>query len=271
MTTDEVLAVSLGNVRAIRDWTNKKVDRIYEDGFASKNLLNHRVYSMTQNTGIDLTVNSDGSYTLNGTANQNCFIRLTPMSHDLDNKRLKLVGCPAGGSVSTYVLKYVRSTDGGVFNWATVSNDLGNGVILDTTPTTYGNFFVIVVYKDTTINHLTFKPMLVDADLYPNATYDDYEPYAKSNVEITNELTKNKIRGSVNANNTIDIGLSAYPSGSMFVLFTNRGMYTIYKYSSITCNALVSDNAITINTASTSISITTTANRDYSLLFVGSV
>ena len=36
---------------------------------------------------------------------------------------------------------------------------------------------VIAVIKGTTLSNEIIKPMIVDASLYPDATYDDFEPY----------------------------------------------------------------------------------------------
>lgn len=65
------------------------------------------------------------------------------------------------------------------------------------------NFFIrIRINTGINCNNLLFKPMIVDASLYPDATYDDFEPYHKQTVTLP--YTLNAIPVSAGGNVTID-------------------------------------------------------------------
>lgn len=65
------------------------------------------------------------------------------------------------------------------------------------------NFFIrIRINAGINCNNLLFKPMIVDASLYPDATYDDFEPYHKQAVTLP--YTLNAIPVSSGGNATID-------------------------------------------------------------------
>lgn len=152
-----------------------EIDNIYDSGFASRNLLVSTVSSQTIN-GVTFTVNADKSVTVNGTATN--FIQFYLNDGVKYNGTFKLVGCPSGGTEETYLLGYRKN------NVWTTPNDVGNGatVVVD------GSAVIkplIFVQKGVTANNLLFKPMLT-YDL--NATYDDYTPYAPSNLELQSEI-----------------------------------------------------------------------------------
>lgn len=132
--------------------------------------------------GVTFTVNSDGSVTANGTCGS------TGADFDVPNRNTynlgigtyKLVGCPSGGSTSTYMI-------GGKINGSWIfdsSIDTGNGAVINVTSAI--NAIVIRIKPGTVCNNLLFKPMIT-TDL--NATYADFVPFAKTNRQLTEDTT----------------------------------------------------------------------------------
>lgn len=139
--------------------------------YSGKNLLNPTLQTTTQN-GVTCTANGDGTYTLNGTATANTAFILSGdiLSLFETNKKLKMIGTPKGGTSNSYRMQMWRQLD--------VPNELydyGDGVEI-LVPTGANNIAIWITNKFV-CNNLIFKPMIVDASLYPDATYDDFEPY----------------------------------------------------------------------------------------------
>lgn len=110
-----------------------------------------RKYNPTETkSGVTFTNNGDGTITVNGTSTELVGFYLQDINF-IENHTYLLIGCPSGGSTSTYVL------DTG----ADIGNDRGNGTI--SKPRLIGNrYFSIYVYANTTCNNLVFKPQLFD-------------------------------------------------------------------------------------------------------------
>ena len=140
--------------------------------YSGKNLLKS-TYPTTIYNGVTCTNNSDGTFTLNGTATANCtFIILR--DDDLkkifeSHENVKLSGAPKGSSRTGYYLQMWKNEPEVIYY------DIGNGVTLE--KPNAGCNIAIMVTKDTVCNNLLFKPMIVDTEKYPDATYDDFEPY----------------------------------------------------------------------------------------------
>lgn len=157
-----------------------------------KNLLNPMLETTTLN-GVSCTKNSDGTYTLNGTATGNTNFRLKEINLKVDqNDAYKLVGCPSGGSMDKYCIAILDDR-----LWWT-NFDTGNGQIIGVNEYSYRRI-AIIVKNGTTVNNLIFKPMIT-TDL--TATYDDFEPY--QSTEATLPHTLNAIPVSSGGNVTID-------------------------------------------------------------------
>ena len=130
-----------------------------------KNLLPNDTETKTRN-GITITKNSDGTYKINGTATDdfseaicNNFI---PMSGTW-----RMLGCPSGGSDSTYMLSaYV-----GYWGAGSPNIDIGNGTNITYTGNVKVRFYI---KSGTTCNNLIFKPMLTTDT---STTINDFEPY----------------------------------------------------------------------------------------------
>lgn len=116
--------------------------------------------------GVTFTNNGDGTITVNGTATADVKYgyAFLPNSQDGGGGGLDIIskflyiGCPAGGSNSTY----------GIYNgWHTDNyQDIGSGVFTDTTHDKFGGFYRfsynIGIRKGYTANNLVFKPMCID-------------------------------------------------------------------------------------------------------------
>lgn len=154
-----------------------------------KNLLNPTLQTTTRN-GVTCTANGDGTYTLNGTATT---ITTFDIAQDVSCSSFRLVGCPVGGvHDASYELQ--ARTNNLIYGY-----DTGDGKNIKADE----NFFIrIRINAGTTCNNLIFKPMIVDAEKYPDATYDDFEPYHKQTVTLP--YTLNAIPVSAGGNVTID-------------------------------------------------------------------
>ena len=158
------------------------------------NLLNPTTPTQTTN-GVTFTNNGDGTYTVNGTASNSAYFRMTDQLTDLDlSRKYKIVGCPQGGGVNTYILYDEKNS---------TYQDAGNGVVY--TPTNQPRFYIRIT-SGTTCNNLLFKPMLT-TDL--NATYDDFVPYTGDSGRL-NEDVANLVKGiSPITNSDIDTILNS--------------------------------------------------------------
>lgn len=148
------------------------------------NLLPNTATSQVIN-GVTFTVNNDGSITVNGTATAATRLTIcTPTTLlNLIKKytRLKITGCPSGGSNSSYNI-YCQ-LDG------TYPTDYGDGrIITGTQNSTSTTGITLQIVSGATVSNLTFKPMLSVPELKLN--YNDYVPYAKSNKELTEDVEK---------------------------------------------------------------------------------
>lgn len=154
-----------------------------------KNLLNATLQTTTVN-GVTCTANGDGTYTLNGTATT---ITTFDIAQDVSCSSFRLVGCPVGGAHDTSYELQAR-TNNLIYGY-----DTGDGKNIKADE----NFFIrIRINTGINCNNLLFKPMIVDASLYPDATYDDFEPYKEQTVTLP--YTLNAIPVSSGGNVTID-------------------------------------------------------------------
>lgn len=118
--------------------------------------------------GVTFTVSSDGSVTANGTATGAAtFVLKVSITDVIDkNKDYYLSGCPAGGSTSTY---YLRFDGTGV--------DTGTGTLINITDDTQRNCY-LSISAGYTANNLIFRPML-------NAG-SEAKPYSKGFAGLKN-------------------------------------------------------------------------------------
>ena len=134
--------------------------------YSGKNLLNATLQTTTKN-GVTCTANGDGTYTLNGTATEKTEFIIDVFNIDI-SKKYKLI---AFTKERSYINCFVQLNQS---PWTIY----GTSTYSQVTITDSENIrLVIAVTKSTTISNEIIKPMIVDASLYPDTTYDDFEPY----------------------------------------------------------------------------------------------
>lgn len=144
-----------------------------------KNLFEATVKTALTLGGVTFTPSDNGIYTINGTATDNASHNIGYMDVKA-GKTYRLVGCPSGGGTNTYRLWVTSET---AFPLGSRLEDWGSGKTL-TALADEKVSILIQCFVGTTVNNLVFKPMLVDADLFPDITYADYEPYRSKSITI---------------------------------------------------------------------------------------
>lgn len=151
------------------------VDRLYRaEKSTITNMLKYTLETTTIN-GVECRNNGDGTYTLNGTAEENTLFNIifsTPMIISSTNK--KFVCCPKSFDGIGYA--HLGTSNG----WGDM--DRGNGVIISTNDVTK---ISIVVAKGNTCDNVVVKPMIT-TNL--NATYDDFVPYTGDTGELNKDI-----------------------------------------------------------------------------------
>lgn len=161
----------------------------------ARNLIPYPYARTTQTiSGVTLTDNGDGSITVNGTATANVWYPISTRTASTiyaTKGTYMLSGCPSGGSGNKYWLQcdiYNDTTQIGGFY------DAGNGKTQDLSAYNITTLSVnIHVNSGTTVDNLTFRPLLVNMD-----SISSYEPYGykipiKNQSDITNIYTTKQI------------------------------------------------------------------------------
>lgn len=156
-----------------------------------KNLLNATLQTTTQN-GVTCTANGDGTYTLNGTATERTEFIIDVFNIDI-SKKYKLI---AFTKERSYINCFVQLNQS---PWTIYGASTDSQVTITDSKNIR---LVIAVIKGITLSNEIIKPMIVDASLYPDATYDDFEPYHEQTVTLP--YTLNAIPVSSGGNVTID-------------------------------------------------------------------
>ena len=135
-------------------------------GGAGKNKL-HVTATTKTSASVTMTVNSDGTVSLSGTANA-LFNEVLGTIELTAGTTYHLSGCPSGGGNSTYDL---RVRDG---NYAVIVQDDGSGNSF--TPTTSGTYYVAVVVRSgVNVSSKIVKPMIcLESATNPNT----FVPYS---------------------------------------------------------------------------------------------
>ena len=152
--------------------TTGLIDNNFANG--AVNLLPNNATSKIENN-VTFVVNNDGSITVS--TNSSGASAATQLDiGDSPVGTYHLSGCPSGGSTNTYSL-YV----GDQYLYET-----GNGLDIDFTDS---RRVMIIIRSGTVITTpITFKPMITVVDM-PNSDYAHYVPYAKSNKELTDDIS----------------------------------------------------------------------------------
>lgn len=137
-----------------------------------------------------------------------------------------LNGCPAGGSTSTYRLSLVQTVSGS----ASPSYDTGSGIKINAVSD--NNAGVNININNTvTANHLEFYPMLrLASDTDPT-----YQPYAETNIQLTNSKLSYKDNTLLNA--TKNLNKTKYPNSA-----TRRGITFILNADGTVSASGLNDN-----------------------------
>lgn len=151
-----------------------------EVGVTGTNLLKYPYSSATMTiNGVTFTDNGDGTITANGTATQNAYYYLDNNSgnaHNTLGKNVWLSGCPAGGSLQTYVLQWFNY-DGSL----SAARDFGKGINFTVSKASANNYnIVIVIMAGVTTSNLVFRPMLNAGDVSA-----PWAPYQTKSAAIT--------------------------------------------------------------------------------------
>ena len=175
VTVDDALSSTSANPVQNKVVTSNLTNLKYGEVAGGKNLLQSTLQTTTLN-GLTCTKNlgedgkPDGTYTINGTASKKTIFYIVD-SNGIElniNNNAKFIGCPSGGSSTTYSLTLYDAKNN---KWY---DDYGNGKnIQDADKITMH----IQIYGGVTVSNLTFKPMIT---LDTTATYDDYKPYIPS-------------------------------------------------------------------------------------------
>ena len=168
--TKEQFATASGESITVNDSVDGKIRdlKLYgkseQKKYSGKNLLNATRETFTID-GVTFKSNSDGTYTVTGTSTQKGEYEFGRI--ELSAGNYKLLGFQGTGIINEFCLYTYTGT--------MYPNDIGEGVnfTLSDTRTIYVR---LAIPNGTTINML-LKPMIVDTSLYPDTTYDDYEPY----------------------------------------------------------------------------------------------
>ena len=161
----------------------------------ARNLIPYPYARTTQTiSGVTLTDNGDGSITVNGTATANVWYPISTRTASTiyaTKGTYYLSGCPSGGSGNKYWLQC------DVYNGTTQIAgfyDAGNGKTQDLSAYDITTISVnIHVNSGTTVDNLTFRPLLVNMD-----SVSSYEPYGykipiKNQSDTTNIYTTKQI------------------------------------------------------------------------------
>lgn len=172
-------------------------------GYTKKNLLKNVAPTVTI-YGVTFTVNNDGSITADGTATDDVALNIsdysesnTSASHveNLASGKYILNGV-MGGSSSTYFIQYRDVT-------RQLSQNAMDGDIEITVVNGNNVYTYIKIYAGTTVENLTFYPMIRSADIED----DTYEPY----VDDVKTALDNKV-------DTSDVSIKCYNSISVLGL-----------------------------------------------------
>lgn len=165
----EIKSVEVGEIRSHR-----------------KNCVRNTATTQTYD-GVTFTVNPvDGSVTANGTAKNTVYFSIGKVIYR-KGKQYRVSGCPTGGSDTGYFLQA---------NYRTVTNDpasirdTGLGKVY-TSPVNSTDSVFICVMQGTTVNNITFYPMVMEV----GTGNDTYEPYTETSATLSSAVILNGVDG----------------------------------------------------------------------------
>ena len=183
-TANSTNPVTSGGIKAAFDADQAEIDWAVNNGV--KNLLQLNVRQSTA-SGITFTVDKEaGTITATGTAGSSDEEIHFLLPSDLSGNYY-VSGCPSGGSSSKYdIFVWDLATSARVKDWSGSNpsqSDFGDGTQIQIV-SGHDTVVRVRVIKNTTVSNLVFKPMIRPAAI----TDPTFEPYAKSNAELTAEM-----------------------------------------------------------------------------------
>lgn len=214
---------------------HESVEVMYEEEIHGVNLLQNTATTRTVN-GVTFTVNADGTVTANGTATNYVWITVHEYN-GLPVGKYIMSGCPSGGGVTTYRMKFRTPYPDASIN----VDDEGNGRIIDITQELSEKTLqaMVGVESGVTVSNLVFKPMLRKADI-EDSTYRPYNPQS-----IQHQLDAQGVLGAKNLNVYPYVDTSKTSSG---VTFTDLGDGTVKVNGTATENVAFNCHTRTIGT-----------------------
>lgn len=220
--------------------------------YSGKNLLNAAFKTYTY-SGVTLTNNGDGTYTIEGTNNSSGELILSlvrtvdeqkALYNSLIGKNVKFIvesGSTISGSVGRICFVFYNKTEN------RFSNETYNGGNV-TVPTGY-DLSVIDIHINVgqTVPKTILKPMIVDASLYPDATYDTFEPYtggiSSPNPDYPQEIKSVvKPRVKVCGKNLLNTTLQTTTQSGVTFTANGDGTYTLNGIAKALINVSLSKN-----------------------------
>ena len=195
----------------------------------AKNLIPYPYYEDTEeDRGITWTNNADGTITITGTATADSAYNLSQRTNTgklyLPNGKYKLSGCPSGGSGSTYYLEALCTKNSSANS---LGIDNGAGVDITVNGDDYGvdGAYIMVrgIVKNgyAVTNPIIFKPMLRLA----SDTDDTYQPYAKTNKQLTDEVAPRTATGTTLEGLVSAVNKLTEEQKSRCVIYVNATFY----------------------------------------------
>ncbi len=189
----------------------------------AKNLIPYPYYNESPRTtnGITFTVNADGSVTASGTASADAYFRCTYTTGDKHIALEAGVDYILSGTGNAKVAVILRNSEG-----SNVASGRANDVTYSCT--TSGDYDIILAVDNGTdlTTPLTIYPMF----RYASDTDNTYQPYAKTNQQLTaeNQTLTNKVANITNPN-LLDnpwftVNQRGYTTGSAVAYTVDRWM-----------------------------------------------
>lgn len=187
-------------------------------------------YQSEEYNGITITVNSDKSITLNGTAESSIILAVCNGSHSLttpayqiiDNGLYVISGSPSNQSEGTFMLSY-RYDDAIGGTPSVLGRVPESGVIIDNRNGAYRYLAVyIAVWQGATLNNVTFYPMLRRLGI--DGTYAPYVDGYTTTLSVDSPLTLSDSISkagtgveipTINGINVLTLGTNVKPSNVM--------------------------------------------------------
>lgn len=205
-------ATLASDIQTLSNYT-EDIDTVISANGAKNLLIN--TATTTSHYGVIFTVNPNGTVTpTNAASGGNAQLNYYP-NLVIKAGTYKLSGCPAGGSGSKYYLQIFWDNSVGS------ALDIGEGVEFTLESDKIINRVCMSVMNGYSAPS-DFKPMITFAD-QPNSDYAHYVPYAKSNRELTEDLSGTNLLAEIKqltvtfeASDTIGTQL-----GRLYTAFTN--------------------------------------------------